>query len=179
MKARWVFFRATVNNAYALEMLYDFPCVCNDKTGKELHAILDRIFAEDGFFERSAAVAEIVKILFEIGTPKKTVSEDISAVIEYVNKNYRSEITAAQLIKIANVSYPKLYKDFVKEFGISPMEYVCRCRLGKAQLLLESSDMSIKETALQSGFSDPLYFSRCFKKHIGISPSEYRINTKN
>ena len=177
MKARWVFFGARVNNAYALEMLYDFPIVCSDEINRQLHGILDRIFKTDDFFERCTAVSEIVKILVKIGTPKKVVNEDILLVTEYINKNYQSKITASELTKTVNVSYPKLYKDFIKEFGIPPIEYVNQRRLGKAQLLLENSQMSIKEIALYCGFTDPLYFSRYFKKHIGFSPSEYRIKT--
>jgi AraC-like DNA-binding protein len=46
----------------------------------------------------------------------------------------------------------------------------------KAALLLTESRSNISDIALETGFTDPKYFSRCFKKHFGLSPSEYIIN---
>ena len=56
--------------------------------------------------------------------------------------------------------------------------YIIRKRLKHACMLLSTTDNSIIEFALDSGFENVPYFNRTFKKHIGIMPGEYRSNLK-
>jgi two-component system response regulator YesN len=53
-------------------------------------------------------------------------------------------------------------------------EYLRTLRINHAVFLIDHGIDSVKNVALLSGFSDPLYFSAVFKKHIGMSPKEYR-----
>lgn len=66
---------------------------------------------------------------------------------------------------------------FIKETGRTPTEYLTDKRISYAKLLidtmLEHGGISIKEIALQSGFDDPYYFSRVFKKVTGKSPTDW------
>jgi len=60
---------------------------------------------------------------------------------------------------------------FLKEFGVNPSQYITEKRLSQAKSLIDNGDFdSISEIALSVGYSDPLYFSRQFKKKYGISP---------
>ena len=73
-------------------------------------------------------------------------------------------------------SYEYLRKLFQKEIGLTPHQYMQRKRLQIASELLLSAipaDGSVADVARACGFHDPLYFSRMFKKHFGISPSRY------
>uniref|UniRef100_UPI000A7BF186 helix-turn-helix transcriptional regulator n=1 Tax=Clostridium sp. NkU-1 TaxID=1095009 RepID=UPI000A7BF186 len=58
--------------------------------------------------------------------------------------------------------------------GENFIEYVTRTRIKNARRFLEDSRYSIKEVCIMSGYSDPNYFSRIFKKYEGMTPSEYR-----
>jgi len=58
--------------------------------------------------------------------------------------------------------------------GITTMNYIRILRLELAQKMLEETPESISNISLKCGFSDTHYFSNCFKKHFGISPSEFR-----
>lgn len=58
--------------------------------------------------------------------------------------------------------------------GEPPQSYLNRTVIEKAKTLLEDTALSVGEIALKLGFTDPLYFSRLFKKHCGISPKSYR-----
>ncbi len=72
--------------------------------------------------------------------------------------------------------YDYLRKLFKKEMGVTPLEYMTRMRMKKAESLLLSmgaQDYSVAEVACLCGYEDPLYFSRVFKKTFGISPSMY------
>ena len=67
----------------------------------------------------------------------------------------------------------------VKEVtGMPPGEYIRRIKMERAAQILADETVTISEAAYQLGFSDPLYFGRCFKQHYGITPSQYRKGNK-
>jgi len=55
--------------------------------------------------------------------------------------------------------------------GSSPARTFMKCKMDQAHYLLAHSSLSVKETALYLGFTDPYHFSKCFKKNFGVSPS--------
>ena len=63
---------------------------------------------------------------------------------------------------------------FRERFGMAPKEYQTNLRIGNAKTLLITTRLPISEVGAMSGYSDPLYFSRVFKKHTGQSPKQYR-----
>lgn len=65
-------------------------------------------------------------------------------------------------------------RKFTKAFSMSPQTYFSRLKLMKAMHLLASTDLSIEEVAAKIGITDTSYFSRFFKKHCRLSPTEYR-----
>lgn len=64
---------------------------------------------------------------------------------------------------------------FSEIFGISPYRYLLKRRIEEAQKMLKSKDISVKEVALITGFSDTSSFSKRFKKETGVSPSEFNL----
>ena len=68
---------------------------------------------------------------------------------------------------------------FVKAFGITAVAYRIQLRLTKAREILTSSKFNVTQTAYFVGFTDPLYFSRIFRKTFGITPSSLIIDFKN
>ena len=70
-------------------------------------------------------------------------------------------------------------KLFKKEVGVSPSDYLLKERMSLAQQLISGgvtnrfSSYTVSQIAEACGFSEPLYFSRVFKKYFGVSPSEY------
>ena len=76
--------------------------------------------------------------------------------------------------------HPKYISHLFKEkMGVSYSEYLRSVRLKYAVTLLDHGIDSVKNVALLSGFSDPLYFSKVFKDSIGISPSGYTKNKQH
>ena len=68
---------------------------------------------------------------------------------------------------------------FVEEMGQTPVAYITRLRIERAKnLLTQSPPLSVEQVAEQCGFTDSFYFSKTFKKHIGLSPLQYRKNLK-
>ena len=106
---------------------------------------------------------------------KKTQSGTVvSKAREYIQENFRKEISLDDVSREVNVSPYYFSKLFKEESGENFIEYLTRLRIDEARTLLESRDMSIKEIGIQVGYSDPNYFSRIFKKQTGMTPREYR-----
>jgi AraC-like DNA-binding protein len=93
-----------------------------------------------------------------------------AALLQFVHRNLTSDITVAQLCKVTGMSKSQLYREFATAFGISPKQFVLKERITHARLLLQTEDISVKEACYASGFSDPNYFVRAFKKVMGVTP---------
>ncbi|NLL73844.1 MAG: helix-turn-helix domain-containing protein [Clostridiales bacterium] len=92
----------------------------------------------------------------------------------YIEENYKKDISLDDVSRILDISpyyFSKLFKD---ETGENFIEYLTKLRINKAKKLLVDSDMNIKNICLDTGYSDPNYFSRIFKKQVGVTPTEYR-----
>ncbi|MBQ8520622.1 MAG: response regulator [Bacteroides sp.] len=57
--------------------------------------------------------------------------------------------------------------------GLTPIDFLQTMRIKRAAQLMDSSEYNVSTIAYMTGFSDPKYFSKCFKKHTGLSPTEY------
>ena len=82
----------------------------------------------------------------------------------------------AQACRISESSFYQHFKDWA---GVSPNEYRTGMRISAAKSMLRNSALSVQEIALQIGFADPYYFSRCFRRLVGIPPQAYRENKFN
>lgn len=103
---------------------------------------------------------------------RPSVAEQAKADIE---RSYHDpEYSIGVLTRRLGISRASLHRHFLSAYGISPGEYILRLRIEKARELLLRSRHSVKSVAYSVGFSDPLYFSKLFKRHIGISPLAYR-----
>ena len=67
-------------------------------------------------------------------------------------------------------------KRFKEEYGTSPQKYITHLKIRYAKELIYIGYYSLKEIALMSGYTDYKYFSTKFKKHTGLSPSDYTNN---
>ena len=74
-------------------------------------------------------------------------------------------------VNISPYYFSKLFKE---ETGENFIEYVTAARMERAKELLDSTDKSMKEICVEIGYADPNYFSRSFKKNIGVTPTEYK-----
>ena len=91
---------------------------------------------------------------------------------EYILAHLSESVTVKSMADAANLSESQFSRIFRSKVGFAPHEYVMILRLNKAKELLVSRKYSIGEVANMVGFSDPKYFSTCFKKQFGTSPSK-------
>ena len=102
-------------------------------------------------------------------------------VDEYVQHHIDDEdLNVEKLAEVACVSVSSLFKKMKSTIGVSPNEFILISRLKKATDLLKDENLSIEQVSIMTGFRSHAYFSTCYKKQIGVSPSTYRekINQK-
>lgn len=92
----------------------------------------------------------------------------------FIEENYHKDISLEDVSRIVDISSYYFSKLFKEETGENFIEYLTNIRIEKAKKLLQNRDLSIKNICVDTGYSDPNYFSRIFKKQVGVTPTEYR-----
>ena len=83
------------------------------------------------------------------------------------------DLILKDLLKDIPVNGDYLSRLFKQQHGMTPHEYLTKLRLDHAAYLLRDDGVSVSEAAFRSGFYDPLYFSRLFRRHKGVPPSQW------
>lgn len=96
--------------------------------------------------------------------------------ISYINENFSKPIHLEEIAKKASLSPFYFTRIFAKETGMTPYQYLISTRISAAKFLLKSTQLSVKEIALSTGFSNETSFCSSFKKYENITPSHYRNN---
>lgn len=92
----------------------------------------------------------------------------------YINENFQKDLSLDEISREYDISpyyFSKIFKD---ETGENFIEYLTGVRMEKAKQLLLNKELSMKEICSMVGYADPNYFSRSFKKNVGVTPTEYR-----
>ena len=104
---------------------------------------------------------------------KLSVSQNLKEIDSYISENINT-VTLSTISGNFGYSKQHIIRMFKSGFNLSPTEYIITKKLAKSIVYFANGSMTIAEAAYASGFSDPNYFSRAFKKHYSVSPSEYR-----
>jgi len=100
--------------------------------------------------------------------------EEIDSAIRYFHENYHTLISIEEYAASHHMSVSWFIRRFKEYTGSTPTQYILSLRISNAQTLLDSTNYHITEIAEIVGYDNPLYFSRLFRKHSGMSPSEFR-----
>lgn len=95
----------------------------------------------------------------------------ILPAVEYIRQNFRCPISMTMLTDLCGISDEYLRTLFRSYTGQTPLEYIQTLRLSYARELLTNGQISVAQAAAESGFENPGYFSRLFKKRYNVSPS--------
>ncbi len=98
----------------------------------------------------------------------------IGAAISHLETNFQEPINLDQLAQIARMSNRNFVRSFQAAMGNSPIAYLIQLRLNRAASLLRRTELNVTEIAFQVGFSDSNYFTRQFRKLLGMTPGQYR-----
>jgi len=95
-----------------------------------------------------------------------------ASVISHIEQHFREPLDIPRLLKMSSMSRSTFFRAFKKSTGFSPIDYQLRLRISHASKLLKSGDISVKEAAFASGFTDSNYFSRQYRKIRGHPPKK-------
>lgn len=122
-------------------------------------------------------IAELVRcgLMKSVDSSVGTVIDGrLIPVIAYIDENYGEKISLRELGRLANLNCDYLSRQFKRATGSTIGEYINFVRLSKAEKLLSTTDASILQIAMATGFSSLSYFNRVFKKYKKCSPSAYK-----
>ena len=125
-----------------------------------------------------SALGQLIVGYLVVYSGESASSEVVREIRDNIKKNYADpSYRLDEHLKSYGYSYDYTRKLFKKQTGVTPKEYLTMVRLDDARLRLSvgRGGISVRKVALSCGFSDPLYFSRMFKKYYGKSPSEYPV----
>ena len=123
--------------------------------------------------EGTASVEETIPIVM----PTVKAEDDIllKRVMKFIEENIAdANIGVGDLAAAAAVSRSGLQRKLKQTMGITPQELLSEARIKRACQLLQQTEKPVAEVAYACGFSDPKYFSKCFKQSTGKTPSEYK-----
>jgi signal transduction histidine kinase/DNA-binding LacI/PurR family transcriptional regulator/AraC-like DNA-binding protein len=127
-----------------------------------------------GVFSAEETLAHIDQALSRskrLGTENQRL---VRKVMAYMHEHYPEALSRERLASYAGVSERHLNRCFLQETGLAPGSYLNRYRIQKARCLLVENDLSITAVMGSVGFSDSSYFTRVFRREVGMSPSEYQ-----
>ena len=97
-----------------------------------------------------------------------------AAVVDYIKQHLAESLTIDKLSALACMSKATFFRVFKREFGLTPVEFIIRERLGEAKRLLRHPLASVAEVCLRAGFNNLSYFQALFKRYEGVTPGAYR-----
>ena len=128
-------------------------------------------FALEG--EILSTVSSLIKAGTRLPTAKK-YSSSVRIAIDYINENLSFSLRISDVADAVHISESSLSKKFKQETEMSVGSYINAALMKKAEREITKTDKTVAEISDSLGFSDQLYFSRCFKTYFGLCPREYK-----
>lgn len=157
-----------------------------DDTALILSYIQEMLLAKENTFtnelKRQVALLHIFTALIDkrqqsmaqISDELRTRPSYVQMACDYILDHYAENIKISQIAKHIGIDRSYMTNLFKEILGISPSEYLINCRLERAAQYLKTTDMRISSIAAKVGYQDALTFSKRFKHHYHMTPSEYR-----
>lgn len=147
--------------------------------------IVEEMARKEKFYIEIAKNATITLVMylyrlinrFEEGMDVTEGNATMENVLAYIDKHYLEDITLEDIAKACHISKYYLSHLFSDNKQQTVGQYILQERLKEARLLLATTNRTVNEIALSSGFNDPSYFSRAFKKMYQMTPLGYRKKT--
>ena len=124
----------------------------------------------------SEAISSIKEISSDDGKSENLQDSQKSIIKKYIKENYKRDISAGDVAGILGYSDVYFSKIFKQLFDDTFINYLTNLRIEKAKVLLKDVSFNIKEVGASVGYTDSNYFTKVFKRAVGMSPSEYRGN---
>lgn len=184
----WCHFSAKVGGINLFQIM-KFPHFCTIERPELVNEIFNHIllYSKSGevyahMMAKSKLMELISHYLMNLDLEQITylnipVMEKMSAILAYIDAHIEENITVQDLARIAYMHPNYFIRFFKQQVGIPPIHYITGKKVDKAKELLSCTPNTITMIAEYLGFRDLYYFSRLFKKHTGLTPTEFRKQT--
>ena len=124
----------------------------------------------------AAFTATVDTLLRHVEAPQveTTAGNPLQRAQAYIGENLAEDLKVPDVARRAGVSTSQLQRIFRDALGMTYSTYLTTMRMQKAKALLAGTDRPITDIAFDVGYNDSTYFSTAFRKHAGLSPSQYR-----
>ncbi len=140
---------------------------------KELWLLSTRNFGEIGM-ELDGMMLQIIGMLLRLGHSSERAEPPLEYAVKYLNAHFQEVVAMDELAKRCGMSTGHFFRQFKRFTGRTPVEFLTGLRLRCSMFWLTQTTVNVCRIAEIAGFSDPYYFSRAFRKNVGMSPTEYR-----
>lgn len=142
---------------------------------KDFEYLKNRFFREEN---RLLSMSILYKMLYDLVRGETLLHSPLSPALAYLEQNLSFDITNATLAETCSMSEEYFRKQFKKNYGLSPKQYVIDLRIAKAKQLLTDGILKVQAVSEQCGFSNPYHFCRLFKEKTGLTPTEFMNTNK-
>ncbi|MGP4038832.1 response regulator [Gracilibacillus sp. D59] len=161
----WVLFDAIAPHVN-VELFVQIKQIAEDK-GIKLNITPEELVTTEDWKEFIQLVCKEIKQYFQ--------SQDkIVKAKQFIENNYHQQINLVDVSAYTDLSTNYLSNLFHEVTGSTFIDYLTEIRIKNAKELLQTNNATLKEISYEIGYKDPNYFSRVFKKHVGLSPKQYQ-----
>lgn len=176
----WFEMLGGISEEYArlMGMSYETPSIrCKDSKASyySVYGIFKQLESGGtvGYYEALSAFFRLLDANTQVTLKtEKSLSDSIISYLLYQYQN--PNLSVENICRDFGISHSYLCKIFRRETGRPLIRHLIEIRIEKACKLLRTTDLSIKEAAYSAGFGDEIYFMKAFKKHMHMTPKEYR-----
>ena len=126
----------------------------------------------------SSIATMLVKYILLENMLKPDADDLAQKAVEFIDENLQNDLTVKAISNYLNVSKNVLYNKFHDRLHCTVNQYVTKRRIEKSLGLLLKTDLSMEEISQRTGFSGASYYSKAFKKQMGLSPLKYKKKNK-
>jgi len=186
--SRWAHFNILLCGYIDLLSLVDLPEIFTGEASRRLGDILEQLAQLQTetnpilfLLDRKVLEFEMAAILIRESKPKYQSHlrlqqlQRVLPALNAIEENLAFRWTRENLAEICYLSPSRFAAVFKEALGVSPIDYILKLRMRRAQLLLANADLSVEQVAAEVGYDDAFYFSRLFKTHYGLSPKKYQM----
>lgn len=116
----------------------------------------------------------LIRVARYLAVPNTHTHTDIEQATNFFDEHFHEDIVIERVAASMFVKPCWFIRKFKAAVGQTPMQYILGLRIAKAKELLEKGGQNVSQVASAVGYDNPLYFSRIFKKYVGVSPTEYK-----
>lgn len=144
-----------------------------ERCNRGVSAILSK-----GVFTTTETLNHIESALTRQHMLGKATQQIVRQAMACIHTRYTEALNREDIARHIGISADYLTDCFRQELGITPMIYLRRYRIRQARELLETSNLSIMQVAMEVGFSESAHFTRTFQREVGMTPRAYRIDKR-